>query len=66
MTEEGISNQTVDGKVSGNSKVPPNADEQSGIAAYMNQLTPYDSSTAADDYDARQDWQDFWTINYKR
>jgi iron(III) transport system substrate-binding protein len=66
MTEEGISNQTVDGKMSSNSQVPANPDEQSGIAEHMGEMMPYDSSTSADDYDAREDWQDFWTINYKR
>ena len=33
---------------------------------HMGEMMPYDSSTSADDYDAREDWQDFWTINYKR
>jgi len=66
MTEEGISNQTVDGKMSSNSQVPANPDEQSGIAEHMREMMPYDSSTSADDYDAREGWQDFWTINYQR
>jgi len=26
----------------------------------------YNTATAADDWDARQDWQDFWRVNYKR
>jgi iron(III) transport system substrate-binding protein len=66
MTEEGISNQTVDGKVSSNSQVPANPDEASGIAGHIDEMMPYDSSTSADDYDDRETWQDFWTINYKR
>jgi iron(III) transport system substrate-binding protein len=66
MTEEGISNQTVDGKVSSNSQVPANSDEASGIAEHMDEMMPYDSSTAPADYENRETWQDLWTINYAR
>jgi iron(III) transport system substrate-binding protein len=66
MTEEGISAQTVDGKVSSNKQVPLNAEEASGVAAVLDQLMPYASGTATDDFDRRQDWQDFWRVNYKR
>jgi iron(III) transport system substrate-binding protein len=66
MTEEGISSQTVDGKISSSSKVPLHADEPSGIAEFLNQLMPYNTATADQDFDKRQDWQDFWRVNYKK
>jgi iron(III) transport system substrate-binding protein len=65
-TEEGISDQTIDGKISGNSAVPINPGEPSGIAAVVGELMQYNSSTAADDFESRQDWQDLWMINYSR
>jgi iron(III) transport system substrate-binding protein len=66
MTEEGIADQTIDGKISSNSKVPVHPKEASGIARHTRELMPYDSATALDDFDARQDWADFWRVNYKR
>ncbi len=66
MTEEGVSPMTKDGKVSGNIKVPPHADEVSGVAALADRLTPHNASTGAEDFDKRQDWQDFWRVSYKR
>lgn len=66
MTEEGISAQTVDGKISSNTDVPMHADEPSGVGSVLDQLMPYTSATALDDFDLRQDWQDFWRINYTR
>lgn len=66
MTQEGIAAQTVDGKVSGNTKVGPNPAEVSGIVRHLDQMMPYNSATAPDDFDARVDWQDLWRINYKR
>lgn len=66
MTEEGVSPMTKDGKVSGNTKVPPHPDEASGVAALADRLTPHNAATGADDFDRRQDWQDFWRISYKR
>ena len=66
MTEEGISPMTKDGKVSGNTKVPAHPDEASGVAALADRLTPHNASTGAEDFDKRQDWQDFWRVSYKR
>lgn len=66
MTEEGIAPQSVDGKMSTNQDVKLPADEPSGIGAALDQMFTYDTASAADDWDARQDWQDFWRINYKR
>jgi len=65
-TEEGISEQTLDGKISGNSAVPVNPEEPSNIGSVLDDLMEYNSSTAADDFEARQDWQDLWMINYSR
>ena len=66
MTEEGVSPMTKDGKVSGNTDVPKHPKERSGVAALADRLTPHDAGTGVDDFDKRQDWQDFWRIHYKR
>ncbi|GGL50121.1 ABC transporter substrate-binding protein [Wenxinia marina] len=66
LTEEGIAPMSVDGKMSSNSAVPANPEEVSGVAEVMDQLMTYDTATAAEDFDRRQDWQDFWRIHYAR
>jgi iron(III) transport system substrate-binding protein len=66
MTEAGVLPMTKDGKMSGNSAVPPHPDEISGVVEYADRLTPHVATTGADDFDKRQDWQDFWRIHYKR
>ncbi len=66
MTEEGIAPMSVDGKMSANNSFPPHPEEASGVGAVMDQLMVYDTSTAADDFDRRQDWQDFWRVHYAR
>jgi iron(III) transport system substrate-binding protein len=66
MTEEGVEPMTRDGKMSGNSAVPPHPKERSGVVGLRDRLTPYVSETGADDFDKRQDWQDFWRIHYTR
>jgi iron(III) transport system substrate-binding protein len=66
LTEEGIANQTVDGKVPSSSNIALPADEPSGIARHLGELMLFDSASAADDFDKRQDWQDFWRVNYKK
>lgn len=66
LTEEGIAPQTIDGKISSNTQVPLSAEEASGIGEYLDELMPYDTATAIEDFDTRQDWQDFWRVNYTR
>jgi len=66
LTEEGVSPMTKDGKVSGNAAVPSHPKEASGVAMLADRLTPHNASTGGDDFDRRQDWQDFWRVNYKR
>jgi len=66
MTEEGIAPQAEDGKMSTNTDVKLPADEPSGIGAAINQVFPYDISSGLADFDARQDWQDFWRVNYSK
>jgi iron(III) transport system substrate-binding protein len=66
MTEEGIAPQIADGKISGNSKIGLPADEPSGIAKHLDELMAFDASTAAEDLDKRESWQDFWRVNYKK
>lgn len=66
MTDEGIAPQAVDGKISGNSKIGLPSDEPSGVAGHINELMAFDASTAGDDLDKRESWQDFWRTNYKK
>ena len=66
MTEEGIAPQAEDGKMSTNTDVGLPADEPSGIGAAINQVFPYDVSSGLADFDKRQDWQDFWRVNYSK
>ena len=66
LTEEGVSPMTKDGKVSANTAVPSHPKEASGVGALAEQLTPHNAATGMDDFDKRQDWQDFWRISYKR
>jgi len=66
LTEEGIGPQAVDGKMSVNADAKLPADEPSGIAAVVGEMLPYDASTATDDWDARQDWQDLWRVSYQK
>ncbi len=66
LTAEGIAPQAVDGKLPTNTDIPLPADEPSGIGEVLDKLEQYDASTALDDWDAREAWQDFWRINYTR
>ncbi len=66
MTAEGIAPQAVDGKMSSNADVGLPDDEPSGIAAVMDQIFPYEVKNALNDWDARQDWQDLWRLNYRK
>ncbi|MGF1702062.1 ABC transporter substrate-binding protein [Photobacterium makurazakiensis] len=66
MTEEGISNQTIDGKVSGNLAIAPHPKEASGVQKIYKQVLQYDASTGLDDFDNRQDWADLWRIHFTR
>ena len=66
MTEEGIAPQSQDGKMSSNHDVGLPDSEPSGIAEVWDQLLAYDMSTVLEDWETRQDWQDFWQLNYLR
>lgn len=66
LTAEGIAPQAEDGKMSSNKDVKLPDSEPSGIGKAIDQMEPYDASSANDDWDARQDWQDFWRVNYKK
>jgi len=66
LTEEGIAPQVADGKISTNSDVKIPDEEPSGLADHLDALFPYDATTGLDDWETRQDWQDFWTINYRK
>lgn len=66
LTEEGIAPQSADGKLSSNPEVPAHSKDQSGVSEYLDEMMPYSTLTAIEDFDTRQDWQDFWRINYTR
>ena len=66
LTADGIAPQAVDGKLPTNIDIALPADEPSGIGQVLDKLEQYDASTALDDWDARETWQDFWRINYTK
>ncbi|WP_108462539.1 ABC transporter substrate-binding protein [Devosia naphthalenivorans] len=66
MTAEGIAPQAQDGKMSTNIDVGLPSSEPSGVAKVWDHLLAYNMSTVIDDWETRQDWQDFWQLNYSR
>jgi iron(III) transport system substrate-binding protein len=66
LTDEGIAPQAIDGKRSTNMSLSLPDDEPSGVGKVWDQLEDYDVSTATSDWDAREDWQDFWRLNYHK
>lgn len=66
LTEEGIMPQMKDGKLPTSSAITFPSDEPSGLFAHLDKMAPYDAATGLDDWDSRQDWQDFWRIHYRR
>ncbi|SDG88797.1 ABC transporter substrate-binding protein [Pelagibacterium luteolum] len=66
LTEEGIMPQMVDGKIPTNTDISMPADEPSGIMDVADRVFGYDAATALEDWDARQDWQDLWRVNFSR
>nr|WP_245944970.1 ABC transporter substrate-binding protein [Pelagibacterium lacus] len=66
LTAEGIAPQAVDGKISTNTDIGLPDDEPSGISDHLDALMTFSMATAEADFDARQDWQDFWRLHYSR
>lgn len=66
LTEEGIAPQMKDGKLPTNSDIKMPDDEPSGLMKVADRLLAYDSSTGLDDFDRREEWQDFWRVNYTK
>ncbi|MBY5918560.1 ABC transporter substrate-binding protein [Rhizobium leguminosarum] len=66
LTEEGIAPQMKDGKLPTNSDVRMPDDEPSGLMKVADKLQAYDTSTGLDDFDRREEWQDFWRVNYTK
>jgi iron(III) transport system substrate-binding protein len=66
LTEEGITPQMKDGKLPTNTDVKMPADEPSGLVAVVDRLLAYDASTGLTDFDTREEWQDFWRVNYSK
>lgn len=63
MTEEGMAPQLQDGKISSNTTAAMPDMERSGVIKLVDQLHVADATTAAQDFERLQDWQDFWIIN---
>lgn len=66
LTAEGIAPQGIDGKMSTNQTVSLPADEESGIEQYRGELMEYHTATVQKDWQSRQNWQDFWSLNDKK
>lgn len=66
LTEEGIAPQMKDGKLPTNTDIKMPDDEPSGLMKVSDKLFGYDSTTGLDDFDRREEWQDFWRVNYTK
>ncbi|MFK3690945.1 ABC transporter substrate-binding protein [Agrobacterium tumefaciens] len=66
LTEEGIAPQMQDGKIPTNTDIRMPEDEPSGLEEVADRLFSYRSETGLDDFDRREEWQDFWRVNYKK
>ena len=66
LTEEGIAPQMKDGKLPTNVDIKMPQDEPSGIMEVADRLFPYDAATGLEDFDRREEWQDFWRMNYSK
>jgi len=66
LSQDGIAPQMEDGKISTNPDVKMPADEPAGVVAAMSQLYQYDIKSGLDDFDTREEWQDFWRLSYKK
>lgn len=66
LTEDGLMPQMKDGKLPTSTAIAVPADEPSGVAAVLDRLFPYNAATGLDDWETRQDWQDFWQVHYRR
>ncbi|MGU3574414.1 ABC transporter substrate-binding protein [Brucellaceae bacterium C25G] len=66
LTEEGIAPQMADGKFPTSKAISMPENEPSGVQDVFDKLFPYQAASGLDDWDTRQDWQDFWRIHYRR
>lgn len=66
LTEEGIAPQMKDGKVPTNTDIKMPENEPSGLAKVSDKLFAYDAATGLDDFARREEWQDFWRVNYSK
>lgn len=64
MSEEGIQPQVTDGKISGNSSVPPAKDDPANMGEFVEDLLVFRTDSAVDNWNARPEMQDFWRLNY--
>ncbi|MNW11433.1 hypothetical protein D3C71_2088940 [compost metagenome] len=55
-----------DGKLPTNIDIKMPADEPSGLMTVADRLFGYNSSTGLEDFDRREERQDFWRVNYTK
>jgi iron(III) transport system substrate-binding protein len=66
LSEDGLMPQLKDGKLPTSTAIAIPSDEPSGIAGVLARLFRYDATSGLDDWEKRQDWQDFWQVHYRR
>lgn len=66
LTEEGISNQSVDGKVPSDPRIGLPDGEASGIGGHLDEMMVWNTAGSTSDLDRRQDWQDLWQTSLAR
>lgn len=64
LTEEGIAPQTKDGKISSNSDIPPHPDDPMSMVDHVDKILFFNTSTASQDWQNRQEFQDLWRLNH--
>lgn len=62
LSEDGWAPQAIDGKVPTNTTHAAPKGEPSGVMDHMDRMWFYVAATAGDDWNTRQDWQDFWSL----
>jgi iron(III) transport system substrate-binding protein len=65
LTDEGMEALVADSNIPTNKDIALPADNPSGLFDHVDQLLAYDITTSIDDWDAREDWGDFWRTHYK-
>jgi iron(III) transport system substrate-binding protein len=65
LTEPALKSLIADSNIPTNKAVDLPSDSPSGVLQHVDELLAYDLSTSLADWDARQDWSDFWTEHHR-